>query len=56
MVRDYDRAVPMICAQGGELNQVWTNIIANAVDAMGGEGTLTISTRRDRGFRAGRDR
>jgi signal transduction histidine kinase len=48
VVRDYDRTLPKICARGGELNQVWTNIIHNAVDAMGGEGTLTIHTARDR--------
>jgi signal transduction histidine kinase len=48
VVRNYDRSLPKICAQGGELNQVWTNIIHNAVDAMGGQGTLTISTRRER--------
>ena len=48
VVRDYDRTLPKICARGGELNQVWTNIIHNAVDAMGGKGTLTIRTARDR--------
>jgi signal transduction histidine kinase len=48
VVREYDRTLPKICAQGGELNQVWTNIIHNAVDAMGGKGTLTIRTSRDR--------
>jgi signal transduction histidine kinase len=48
VVRDYDRTLPQICARGGELNQVWTNIIHNAVDAMGGEGTLTIHTAPDR--------
>ncbi len=48
VVRDYDRDVPEICARGGELNQVWTNIIDNAIDAMDGQGTLTIRTRRDR--------
>jgi signal transduction histidine kinase len=32
--RDYDREVPLICAHGGELNQVWTNLITNALDAM----------------------
>jgi signal transduction histidine kinase len=48
LVRDYDRTLPKICARGGELNQVWTNIIDNAIDAMGGEGTLTIHTARDR--------
>jgi signal transduction histidine kinase len=48
VVRDYDRTLPKICAQGGELNQVWTNIIHNAIDAMEGEGTLTIRTALDR--------
>ena len=48
VVRDYDRTLPTICARAGELNQVWTNIIHNAVDAMGGKGTLTIRTARDR--------
>ncbi|HMC52148.1 MAG TPA: ATP-binding protein [Acidimicrobiales bacterium] len=47
VVRDYDRTVPKVCAQAGELHQVWTNIIHNAIDAMGGEGTLTIRTGRD---------
>jgi signal transduction histidine kinase len=47
LVKNYDRTLPKICAQGGEINQVWTNIINNAVDAMGGEGTLTITTSRD---------
>jgi signal transduction histidine kinase len=48
VVRDYDRSLPKICAQAGELNQVWTNLIANAVEAMGGKGTLTIRTSRER--------
>jgi signal transduction histidine kinase len=47
VIRTYDRSLPKICAQGGELNQVWTNIIDNAVDAMGGQGTLTIRTGRE---------
>jgi signal transduction histidine kinase len=47
VVRDYDRTLPKICAQGGEISQVWTNIIHNAVDAMAGQGTLTIRTARD---------
>ena len=45
--RAYDRTLPRVCAYGSELNQVWTNIIDNAVDAMDGRGTLTISTARD---------
>src|SRR5207248_4699309 len=48
VVRDYDRSLPKICAQAGELNQVWTNLIDNAIDAMGGKGTLTVRTARER--------
>jgi signal transduction histidine kinase len=48
LVRDYDRSLPKVCAQAGELNQVWTNIIDNAIDAMSAEGTLTIRTSRER--------
>jgi len=45
IVRDYAAALPRIEANPGELNQVWTNLIDNAVDAMEGIGTLQISTR-----------
>ncbi|MBN9102547.1 MAG: cyclic nucleotide-binding domain-containing protein [Pseudonocardia sp.] len=44
IVRDYDRSLPQIPAYSAELNQVWTNIIDNAVDAMDGAGTLTVRT------------
>jgi signal transduction histidine kinase len=47
IVRSYDADVPRIEAYAGELNQVWTNLIDNAVDAMDGVGTLRISTRAD---------
>jgi signal transduction histidine kinase len=47
VVRDYDRSLPKLPAYEGELNQVWTNLIDNAVDAMDGSGTLTVRTRRD---------
>ncbi len=47
LVKNYDHSVPKISADAGELNQVWTNIIHNAIDAMSGEGTLTITTSRD---------
>jgi signal transduction histidine kinase len=47
IVKDYDRTLPTIPAFASELNQVWTNLIDNAVDAMDGQGTLTIATRRD---------
>jgi signal transduction histidine kinase len=47
VVKDYDRALPPIPAYPSELNQVWTNVIDNAVQAMNGSGTLTIRTARD---------
>jgi signal transduction histidine kinase len=42
---DYDPAVPKLAVHGSELNQVWTNLIDNAVDALGETGTITIATR-----------
>jgi signal transduction histidine kinase len=48
VVKDYDRALPRIPAYAAELNQVWTNLIDNAVTAMGGDGTLTVRTALDR--------
>ncbi|MGE5136162.1 MAG: ATP-binding protein [Gemmatimonadota bacterium] len=47
VVRDYDRSLPPVPAYAGELNQVWTNLIDNAVSAMGGTGTLTVRTALD---------
>ena len=47
VVKEYDRTLPKIPAYPAELNQVWTNLIDNAVSAMnstGGEGTLTVRT------------
>jgi signal transduction histidine kinase len=40
----------MIMAQGGELNQVWTNLIANAIEAMEYKGTLKVITRNEHDF------
>jgi len=48
VVKDYDRSLPHIPAYAGELNQVWTNLIENAVQAMDGHGTLTVRTGMDR--------
>jgi signal transduction histidine kinase len=45
VVRDYGTDVPEIEAYPGELNQVWTNLIDNAIDAMDGAGTLRVTTR-----------
>ena len=44
--RQYDRTLPKVTAHGSELNQVWTNLIANSLDALDGEGTITVTTRR----------
>jgi len=47
VVKDLDRSLPVVPIYGGELNQVWTNLIDNAVQAMDGHGTLTIRTSLD---------
>jgi len=44
--RHYDRSLPRVTAHGSELNQVWTNLIVNSLDAIDGNGTITITTRR----------
>lgn len=49
VVLEYDRTLPKLCANGGELNQVWTNLIVNAADAMPNGGKLTLRTLRDHG-------
>ena len=43
--REYAQNLPLIQANGAELNQVWTNLIDNAIDAMAGHGELVIRTR-----------
>src|SRR4029453_11705982 len=50
VTRDFDRALPRLCAYGGELNLVWTNLIDNAIYAVGGTGRIDIRTRRDGEF------
>lgn len=47
LVRDYAPDLPRLLAYGAELNQVWTNLIDNAIDALGDSGTIAILTRRD---------
>jgi signal transduction histidine kinase len=44
IVKEYDRSLPLVPCYAAELNQVWTNLIDNAVGAMGGTGTLTVRT------------
>ena len=48
VVKDYDQSLPQIPVYAAELNQVWTNLIDNAVSAMDGQGTLTVRTGLDR--------
>ena len=52
MVKEFDETLPPVKALIGELNQVWTNLIDNALDAMeaNGKGTLTIRTKKDKEF------
>ncbi|MFN8090077.1 MAG: ATP-binding protein [Mycobacterium sp.] len=47
LIKDFDQTLPEIHCYPGDLNQVWTNIIDNAIQAMDGAGTLTVRTRRD---------
>ena len=47
VVRDYDRELPKVTVYGSELNQVWTNLLDNAIDALGERGTITLRTRPD---------
>jgi signal transduction histidine kinase len=49
VVRDYDRSLPKLMVRGSELNQVWTNLIHNAIQALGEHGTITLRTRRHGG-------
>jgi signal transduction histidine kinase len=50
VTRDFDRTLPRLCAYGGELNQVWTSLIDNAIYAVGGTGRIDVRTRRDGEF------
>ena len=50
VMREFDPALPRVCAHGSELNQVWTNLIDNAIDAMSGKGELNIRTSRELDF------
>ncbi len=48
--REYDRSLPRICAYGSELNQVWTNLLDNAVDALNGQGQVWLRTSRENDY------
>ena len=47
LTRDYDRSLPRFNAYGSELNQVWTNLLDNAIDALNGQGQIWVRTRRE---------
>ena len=47
VVKDFDRSLPKVPMYAAELNQVWTNLIDNALDAIDGNGTLTVRTALD---------
>ncbi len=47
LVRDFDRSLPRVTLLAGEVNQVWTNLIDNAIDAAGRTGEVRIRTYRD---------
>ena len=50
VTRHFAPDLPKVMASGSELNQVWTNLIDNAADAMNGNGNLTIRTARENDF------
>ena len=47
LVRDFDRGLPRVLVPAGELNQVWTNLIDNAIDAAGANGEVRVRTFRE---------
>ena len=47
--RDYGEDLPKVCAHGSELNQVWTNLLDNAIDAVDGDGRIEVRTARENG-------
>jgi len=47
VVKEFDKSIPELLCYPGDLNQVWTNIIDNAIQAMNGRGTLTVRTSRE---------
>jgi signal transduction histidine kinase len=49
VVRDYEKDLPHVCGHASELNQVWTNLIDNAIDAVDGQGRITVRTASENG-------
>jgi signal transduction histidine kinase len=50
LVQSFDLELPRVQARGGQLNQVWTNLLDNAIDALPNGGRLMITTTRDQAF------
>jgi signal transduction histidine kinase len=49
IVREYEDGLPMVCGHAGELNQVWANLIDNAIDAVEGHGKIVVRTAMENG-------
>jgi signal transduction histidine kinase len=47
VTREYEEDLPPVCAHGSELNQVWTNLVDNAIDAIDGNGNIKVRTARE---------
>jgi signal transduction histidine kinase len=47
VIRTFDHSVPRLFAYGSELNQVWTNLIGNAIDAVNGSGRICVGIRQE---------
>jgi signal transduction histidine kinase len=50
VIREYDPDLPHILARGGELNQLWTNLIDNAIDVLAGQGQIRLITRGENNY------
>ncbi|WYM00972.1 MAG: ATP-binding protein [Gloeotrichia echinulata CP02] len=50
VIREYEKNLPQIEAHGSALNQVWTNLIDNAIDALGEQGEILIRTCKDKDY------
>jgi signal transduction histidine kinase len=49
VTREYEEGLPRVCASGSGLNQVWTNLLDNAIDAVAGDGHIGVRTASENG-------